>query len=245
MKGKARRLSWGRCVPTLLMAAAFSAGCGDDSDRIYFGAAAEAEWNWFPATADALGYTITVAVLQLRRDDTTCGALPSSTHVLINGEPTALTPQADTGCMAGGQVLGPFLHDQTVTVTVEEAGDVTATATFTNLLPGTAATMIGPSEVHEGDDLLILPVPEMPTASVPYFYLLDLPEWRSYGLSGKLERRSDGLHVQVPSFSGRAVLMLLGSLGTLTAGQASCPGFGVCKASCASGLGPFFVTGIP
>jgi hypothetical protein len=227
------------------MAATFLAGCGEDSDRIYFGAAAEAEWTHFPKTADELGYTIAVAVLQLRRDDSTCGALPSSTRVFINGRQAALTPQADTGCMGGGQVLGPFMQDQTVTVTVEEAGEVTATATFENLLPGTAATMIGPSEVHEGDDILVIPVPEMPTAWSAWFYLLDLPEWRSYALTEILERRSDGLHVRAPSFSGRAVLMLTGVLGDFMAGRASCPGFGVCTASSASGLGPFFITGVP
>jgi hypothetical protein len=228
------------------MAAALCAGCGQESEPVYFGAGAQAEWAEFPSSVERMGYTIAVAVLQMRRGDKTCGPLPASTRVLINGEETALTADQETGCMEGGQVLGPVLHDQSVTVTVEQSHEATRTATFTNLLPGTAATMSAPTQLHDGDDVLIRPVREVPAErGIASFYLLDAPTWSSIGATGEVRRQSDGLHVTVPAFSGRAVLTLWNTGCDLSAAVASCPGFGVCLADCAGALGPFFVTGVP
>jgi hypothetical protein len=247
MESRASSGGWRRVLPAVLVAAALCAGCDQENEPVYFGAGAKAEWSKSPASVDRMGYTIAVAVLQMRRGDDTCVALPSSTRVLINGQETALAAKDETGCMEGGQILGPLLHDQSVTVMVEQSGQATATATFNNLLPGTAATMSGPSELHAGDDIVIRPVPDIPDAQMGLasFYLLDDPIWRSTGALGDVQRQRDGLHVKVPAFTGRAVFTVWNTHCDIGASEASCPGFDVCFAECAGALGPFFVTGVP
>jgi hypothetical protein len=238
---------WGTCLSALLLTAAFGAGCGEDgNDNAPLGVTAYADWPISPATADALGYTITVSVVQRGRNGA-CASLPDSTRVLVNGQEAELAANEETGCMLGSLVLGPFLQDQSVTVTEEKAGQVTATATFKNLLPGTAATLVGPSELHAGDDIVIRPVPAIPANSMGLaaFYLLDSPGWDTYGLRGESKRSSDGLHVRVPAFTGRAVLAVWGQLCDVEAAEVTCPGFADCRAGCAGALGPFFVTGVP
>jgi hypothetical protein len=231
------------------MVAAFCAGCGEGTDRTYFSVAVEAKWPVSPATVDGLGYVITVGVVQRQKKvgtDGTCAPLPASTRVAINGYATDLTADATTGCMWGGLNLGPFLQDQSVAVVVEEGGQVAATAFFDHLTPGTAAALLGPSELHAGDDIVIRPVPEVPAeAGHAAFYLLDEPVWQPWGISGTTERRSDGLHVQVPAFTGRAVLTVWGTFSSVLEAEVSCPGFAVCSALSADALGPFFVTGVP
>jgi hypothetical protein len=237
---------WGTCLPVLLLTAAFGAGCGEDSnDSPTLDVSAHADWSISPATADALGYTITVDVSQRQQKDGTCASLPDSTRVLVNGQEANLAVD-DTGCIQGNLVLGPFVKDQPVTVTQEKAGKVTATATFKNLFPGTAATL-NSSTLHAGDDLVIHPVPDVPasTAGWAAFYLLDDPVWNPTGLQGEVKRSSDGLHVQVPAFISRAVLTIWGTPCDVWAAQVSCPGFADCHATCANALGPFFVAGVP
>jgi hypothetical protein len=236
--------AWGTCLSAVFLTAAFGAGCGEDSSNSdNLRVSAYAIWSSSAATPDALGYTITVDVSQR---EGACDSLPDSTRVLINGQETKLAKD-ETGCLKGELVLGPFLQDQTVTVTQERAGQVTATATFKNLLPGTAATLVGPSELHAGDDLVIRPVADIPanTPGWAAFYLLDDPVWKEDGLHGETKRSSDGLHVQVPAFAGRAVLTVDGLLCDYAAAEVTCPGFAYCTAICANALGPFFVTGVP
>jgi hypothetical protein len=232
-------------LPNLFLAAAFCASCDEGSERVYFGVGAVADWIKYPTSADVLGYAITVGVVQIQRDQV-CGPLPAPTRVFIGGYETELAADPETGCMEGGIVLGPTLREQAVTVSLEEAGKVTATAVFSNLLPGTAATLLGPSELHPGDEVVVRPVPDVPTESaLADLYPLDDPVWPPHGIYAKTERRSDGLHVQVPAFTGRAVLTVWNTLCDVTAAQASCPGFAACYARCANALGPLFVTGVP
>jgi hypothetical protein len=229
----------------LFLAAALCTGCDEGSERVYFGVGAEAEWIKYPTSADALGYTITVGVVQIRRDGV-CGSLPAPPRVVIGGYETDLAADPETGCMEGGIVLGPTLKEHAVTVTLEEDGRVTATALFSNLLPGTAATLLGPSEIHPGDDVVVRPVPDVPAEdALAHLYPLDDPVWSPNGIYATTERRSDGLHVQVPAFTGRAVLTVWNTVCDVDAAEASCPGFAVCSARCANALGPFFVTGVP
>jgi hypothetical protein len=77
------------------------------------------------------------------------------------------------------------------------------------------------------------------------FYLLDGPAWQPLGITANAERRIDGLHVQVPAFSGRAVMAVWGTISSSLNAEVTCPGFAVCLAESADTLGPFFVTGAP
>jgi hypothetical protein len=231
----------------LLLILAASASCSDGAaEKVYFSVGAKADWSLSQESADGLGYHITVVVVQRQQTDGTCAEISGSTRFLINGAVAPLSLNPESGCMEGTWLLGPYLQDQTLTVAEEEVGQIVATAVFRNLFPGTAATLLGPAELRAGDDIVVRPVPDVPAgAGMAVFYLLDDPAWQPGGIHTNPERRGDGLHVPVPSFTGRAVLVVWGTISSIMNAEVTCPGFAACLAESSDALGPFFVTGVP
>ena len=140
---------WLRRSPPLVAAVACVLGsCSDGGpERRDFSVGVAAEWTRSPATADQLGYSILVGVVQ-RQEGGSCPKIPASTRILVNGTEAPLSPDAQSapGCQQAGVELGPFFQDQTVTVNVEEDGRLTGEAVFDGLTPGTAATLTSPTD---------------------------------------------------------------------------------------------------
>ena len=222
--------------------------CADRApERPDFSVGVAAEWTRSPATAEQLGYSILVGVVQ-RPEGGSCPKIPASTRILVNGTEAPLTPyDPQPGCLQAGVELGPFFQDQTVTVNVEEGERSTGEAVFDGLTPGTAASLTSPADgkLHAGDDIVVRPVPELPADShEAVFYPLDAPVWEPWGIYADSERLPDGVHVAAPAFTGRAVLVVLFA-GTSSFSTASCQGFAICQKEIAATLGPFFVAGVP
>ncbi len=77
------------------------AACGELApEPARFAINVTAEWQFSPASRDAVGYVFTVVVGQLPANGG-CAALPPATQVLVNGVPVFLGPYDSTGCQAG------------------------------------------------------------------------------------------------------------------------------------------------
>jgi hypothetical protein len=232
---------------TLLLAAVACAlaSCSDTAENhLRFLVDVRAEWTIPAASAEELGYSISVEVMPMYQNGK-CPDIPSTTRILVNGTAAVLAPDTWTACMEAKVQLGPFLQDQTITVNIEEAGSINAEAVYDDLTPGTAATMLPlPSNpLHPGDEIVIRPIPELPSSGgEAVFYPLDTV-WQPYGIIGTTERLLDGLHVQTPAFSGNAIVAVWN--GDFCLPKFTCRGFDICEGSSATALGPFFVVGAP
>jgi len=232
---------------TLLLAASTCvlASCSDSAENhLRFLVDVRTDWTIPAASAEELGYSISVEVRPIYQNSK-CPDIPSTTRILVNGAAVALSPNTWTACMEAKVQLGPFMQDQTITVNVEEAGNITAEAVYDGLTPGTAATIVPPlsGPLHPGEEIVIRPIPELPSSSgTAVFYPLD-SDWHPYGINGTTSRLPDGLHVQSPAFSGNAIVAVWN--GDFALPKFTCLGFNTCEGSAATVLGPFFVVGAP
>ena len=236
-----------RFFSTLLLAASTCvlASCSDSAENhLRFLVDVRTDWTIPAASAEELGYSISVEVRPIYQNSK-CPDIPSTTRILVNGAAVALSPNTWTACMEAKVQLGPFMQDQTITVNVEEAGNITAEAVYDGLTPGTAATIVPPlsGPLHPGEEIVIRPIPELPSSSgTAVFYPLD-SDWHPYGINGTTSRLPDGLHVQSPAFSGNAIVAVWN--GDFALPKFTCLGFNTCEGSAATVLGPFFVVGAP
>ncbi len=221
------------------------AGCGSDSkpslDRVELYVSAD-----FNATAaDQMGFVYAVSVSQfVSPNQNACPALAPSL-VITAGDQT-LPLNLDTfNCLNTKLTTSPILQPSTFTVTAEQDGKMIAQATYEGLTPGAAASLASPADgmVHAGDDVVVAPPPELPSSTVGLGSILPLEgdPWRPQFTAGIPDRRPDGVHTQMPVFSGRAALVLQGSPNdpdfTVT-----CEGFHSCLGAGSSWLGPVYVT---
>jgi hypothetical protein len=217
------------------------AGCGEGSpeptEQTRLSVSVNAEWPVQPASAAELGYILKVDILNNGQNH---GA-----SMLVNGTQVELVADGDLSSLSHAQV-GLAANNEPVSITVQGLGQDPETAVFRNLTPGVAATLLAPPELHAGDDIVILPVADVAgETGHAAFYPLDDPTWQPWGIAGTTERRLDGLHVQVPSITGRAVLAVWGTGGNVLSAESSCPGFAWCEAESSDALGPFSVTVAP
>jgi hypothetical protein len=234
----------------LLAAVGALAGCDDEVSLPDFRVDVTAKWNVFPSSQAELGYTLTVRLFQWRHSQSgDCRNAPASTTVTANGELVPLSRVAGSTCLEGELVLGPSLEDRTVTARIEEDGHLVGEALFEELTPGTHATLVTPADgmVHAGDDIVILPPPELPTSLLvlTMIHPLEAPVWDVFGPYVQDQvRLPDGIHIKAPAFAGPAVLSI-GGIPTAIDGKVSCPDFAACSATADGTLGPFHLTGVP
>jgi hypothetical protein len=140
----------------------------------------------------------------------------------------------------------PTLQPSTFIVTAEQDGKMIAQATYDGLTPGATASLASPASgmVHAGDDVVVVPPPQLPSSavSVGSVFPLEGDPWPgSQYTAGLPDRQPDGVHTQMPVFSGRAALVVRGSPFDPGA-TISCEGFYSCIGTASNMLGPVFVT---
>lgn len=228
-------------------------GCGDEPLPVPdFGIAASAVWSNEPAGPDALGYTMFLLTTQLKSEEGLCRRASASTRLTINDVDVPLVRDPATRCLEGRLAVGPLLQDHppTFSARLEEDGRPVAEALFDDLLPGTTARLVSPADgrVKAGDELVIIPPQALPTSEAwgSRFYFMDAPDWQPLGVAAPTPPRRllDGIHVEVPAFTGRAVLIIRG-MPFFISPEISCPGFALCTATVATTVGPILLTGAP
>jgi hypothetical protein len=244
--------SW--TAPALAVGAlAALAGCGADAARPppEMFVAVAARWDDAPATQEAFGASLITTVRQ-RRVANRCDPLPAPVRFTIDGQ-EAGPSDADpvSGCFDFSVTFGPTPAPRdTVTVSYESEGAVLATAAFSGLAPGLKAALAVPADgqVRAGDEVVVVPPPELPTSSpgVPRFYPLDAGQASSWVADGvrpaePAARLPDGIHVKVPPLVGRVALVVDGT-GLYLGADVSCDGFGACAGSAANVVGPVYLT---
>ena len=232
----------------VVMAATVSAlsGCGSEGrvtlDRVDLYVSAE-----FHATAaDQIGFVYRVWFEQFPTlNEMTCPALAPSLVVTAGNEMLPLDLD-QFNCWNTKFTTSPILQPSTFTVTAEQDGKMIAQATYDGLTPGVAASLASPADgmVHAGDEVVVAPPPALPSSMLfsGYIYPLEGDPWRPQFTPGFADRRPDGVHTQMPAFSGRAALVILGSPIDPDF-VVSCVGFNSCLGLASSFLGPVFVTG--
>jgi hypothetical protein len=241
-----RQRSLGSLASVLLVAVSLVAGCGEDGRterRLSVGVGASFVSNAGPPRA--VGYQVVVVFLQMQSPSTSaCPKLPKALRLLVNGEDVAPAFD-DAGCL-NTQVASALLpRVGTITADVKDGDETLAHAEFDGLAPGAAAKLVVPADgqVHAGDEIVIVPPRELPTgeASLADFYPLDDASVAVDLYASGVERRADGVHMQVPAFSGRAAVTAWGWPYSPQATY-SCPGFDFCVADTDHTLGPVFIT---
>jgi hypothetical protein len=240
-----------RVAGALIPVLACFAGCGDGgrSDlALSVGAAAQFQAQQGPPRA--VGYQVAVVIEQVAPSGGTgCPKLPANLRLLVGGVeiPAAFDPSS--GCLLATWTSELVPEVGTVVVDAQEGDTVLGHAEFSGLAPGGAATLAIPADgmVHAGDEVVVVPPPELSTASVSsaYFYALDDTTfaWSQFP-SQEADREADGIHVVVPAFSGRGALAFLG-MPYVPLPSYSCPGFDFCTANADDTLGPVLVTESP
>jgi hypothetical protein len=195
------------------------------------------------------GYQLAVLFRQAQRSPgSTCSRLPEDLRLLVADQevPAAFD---DDGCLNTAVVSATVPSLGTVTVDVMDGDETLAHAEFEGLTPGAGARLAVPADgqVRAGDEIVIVPPPELPTgrANLAYFYPL---EDESVAVEliplNRAERHADGVHVRVPAFTGRAAVIVWG-MPYVPQPTFTCPGFDFCVADADHTLGPVFVTGAP
>jgi len=228
-----------------LAVALAAGGCGNDPQPPSLMAGVGATWNWKPSGPDQLGYAIAAVIEQrAERGADTCAELPSTTQATINGLAIPLVTNPNTHCVTGQLALGPFVHDQSVSVRIADGNDVMAAGMFENLMPGTSARLITPADgkVREGDEVVLVPPAALPSSQAAAVYLF-VPGSQSM-LYALAQRQPDGNHFKAPSFVGDAAVVVRGMPYTPDA-TFSCSGFAVCVGDADNTVGPIFITEEP
>jgi hypothetical protein len=179
--------------------------------------------------------------LQETLSNGSCRGWSSSTRVSVNGQRLPFDPASST-CLHGELSLGPFSAEQAVTVRLEEEGRTLAEAAFDRLLPGTAATLVSPSNgpVRPGDEIEIArPTSLLGLPAPAYFFPVEAVPFDHDGIGSPVEPSPAGLRLQVPNLTGPAVV----SVFTVPApglheATVTCSGPWTCLAQFSSTLGP-------
>jgi hypothetical protein len=233
----------------LVLVGALAPGCGAgtpvDPD---YEIGASAVWSWTAAEPEALGYTVAL-LLEQRAVEGACRDAPDSTRLTVDGVDVPLVRDPDTGCLTGQFLSRPVRGDLAVTARVEEWGELVGEVVFEGLMPGTAATLVRPSDgqVRPGDDVLVIPPQQLPTSFGGWatYYPLEDGAWLPEGILVESSVRDlEGLHVTVPTFTGPAVLIFHGTPVAIVP-DVVCPGFAYCTEDVEVTLGPFMLTGVP
>lgn len=242
-----------------LLAACAGLACGEDLREPDLSVTATAAWNDAPASAQELGYQVTVHVVQMPRGGR-CQALIPHARILVNDVEAPFTTDRVSGCVEATRVIGPAIPmlpspDVYVAVRAEvHGGDDPAiegrhfaSATFSGLVPGSITNIASPllDQIRAGSDLVIYWPSSLP-ASAPgavRFYPLDASPWPPSGLDGVAPPtlQGDRIHLTVPTFSGRAAVVVRGTADP-PAPAFTCPGFATCAATAAATVGPVFFT---
>jgi hypothetical protein len=234
-----------RVIP-LVAAVSALGGCGSDSkpslDSVVLSVSAD-----FKATAaDQMGFVYTVSVEQVVGPyQNACPALAPSL-VITAGDQTLPLNLDKFNCLNTTLTTSPILQPSTFTVTAEQDGKMIAQAPYDGLTPGAAASLASPANgmVHAGDDVVVAPPPQLPSSAVGFGLIIPLEgdPWPGGQYTvGIPDRRPDGVHTQMPVFSGRAALILRGSPFDPDV-MISCKGFDVCYGTASNLLGPVYVT---
>jgi hypothetical protein len=224
-----------------------SAGCGSStSPRPQWTVFVAAGWNDLPTTTDQVGYSVSIQLESYGPTTSSCPAWSGAMQLQVNGQETATTVD-DTGCLVKA-TLGPALKVDPISIDLLDGAVVVAHGEFDDLAPGTKATLVMPADgtFHAGDDILVVPPPELPTgfSGLAVFYPLDPNTWSPTGKGVAPQRLADGLHVTAPALAGRAALTFDGRpFGPMVA--ISCTGFALCNASANSTVGPVLLVGAP
>jgi hypothetical protein len=231
-------------------------GCSEEPALPDVSAAVLVSWKFAPQSLAELGFTIDVVVTQRPAQGARrCRPLPASARFTIDGEAVTNLITTAEGCLDMQVTKGPLLDwdNAPVIVRYEEDGRLIGEGVFSNLAPGTAATLTVPAshEVHAGDEIVVLPPPEEPTSYVSSASFFPLDEassttWPPYGVSGggMPTRLADGIHLTVPPMVGRAAVTMRG-MPYVPRVNIVCTGYALCDAYGANTLGPLLITVLP
>ena len=231
-----------------IAALAFLGGCDGDG-RIGLSVGAAAQFQAQAAAPRAVGYQVAVVIEQVSpAGAASCPHLPSNLHLLVNGAEVPPVFDPSSGCLLTNAALPLSPQVGTVTVDAMDGDRSLGHAEFSGLAPGGAATLAVPADgmVHAGDEVVIVPPPDLPTpyAGPAELYPLDDTSVGSQLYPSPVDREADGMHLTVPAFSGRAALVFTGT-PYVTLPTFSCPGFDICTANADNTVGPVFVTESP
>jgi len=243
------RASW-IVVPAL----AALAGCAAETGPPRMSVSLSADWDEAPATQQAFGFTVTVVVNQWRDIEARCTRPPAPVRFTVNDEEVGPSePHPVSGCIDFTALVGPTATlevPETITVRYEIGERLLATATFHRVAPGLTATLTVPADgvVRAGDEITVVPPPELPTSGpgYPRFYPLDAAPgtpWLAGGVrpGDPATRLPDGIHVKVPSMTGPVAMVIDGS-GEFTQADVTCEGFANCSGAVATVVGPVYLT---
>lgn len=221
-------------------------GCGDGAgENLALSVAAVARFQTQDNAPRAIGFQLSVVIAQVPASSRpSCPTLPSTLRLLINDQDVPPAFDSSSGCLSTSAMWGLTPQIGTVTVDARDGDRLLAHAQFQGLTPGAGASLAVPADgqVLAGDDIVVIPTPELPTGaeSDACFYPLDDMTVAAH-LWQAPERRADGIHVLVPTFNGRAAVTF-GGKPYVPQPSYSCPGFDLCTANADSTLGPVFVT---
>jgi hypothetical protein len=224
------------------------AGCGGDPAPIP-DLAVGVSAKWFAAAGPGqIGFDYYVLVEQRPRADGTCDKLPASLQITALDQPVPVALDSN-GCLKSTLIAGPFLQQPPeVVVTIQQDGKMVAQAMTSALTPGARATLVSPADgiVHEGDEVVVAPPPELPSSGVRGgdIFLLDQPPPNvGQYYTGSPTRLADGVHATMPAFTGRAALIFRGSPSYIVNPMLTCDRLAICTSIASNILGPVIVTG--
>jgi hypothetical protein len=207
---------------------------------------ASAHWIDLPATTDQVGYSVFIQLGAYGPTTSACPSWPAAMQFQVDGQEMPLTLDSSCSAMI---TIGPTFQVDPLTIDLLDGATVVAHAEFDDLTPGTKATLVTPADgtFHPGDDILVVPPPELPTGTtdLAVFYPLDPNTWSPMGTAVTPQRLADGVHVTAPALVGRAALAFDGRPFAQTTDPASCTGFALCSASSSYELGPVLLVGAP
>jgi hypothetical protein len=230
-------------------ALASAAGCDGGPTNLALSVGAAAQFQAPAGPPRAVGYEVAVVIEQVQGGAQGCPRLPADLRLLVNG--TEIPPAFDpaSGCLSTSWTSELSPQVGTVTVDALDGAGTIGHAEFSGLAPGGGATLAVPADgaVHAGDEVVVVPPADLPTAFVgsAYVYALDDTSVAWSTLPGQLaDREADGVHLTVPAFSGQGAIAFMG-MPYVTLPTYSCPGFDFCTANVDDTLGPVFVTESP
>jgi hypothetical protein len=236
-----------RGAMSFIAAVVLLVGCGGGGEELALSVAAGAQFQSQAGPPRAVGYQLAVVIIQVQTSTRpTCPTLPSTLHLLINDQEVPPVLDPSTGCLNTDAAFDLTPQVGTVTVDAKDGDRLLAHAVFDGLAPGGGATLAVPAngQVQAGDEIVVVPPPELPTGEGTFanFYPLDDTTVAAdlYPAQAPV-RLADGLHVPVPTFSGRAAVTF-GGMPYVPQATYSCPGFDICTADADTTLGPVFVT---
>ncbi len=231
----------------VVAALALLVGCGGDGEELALSVGVGAQFQSPDGPPRAVGYQLLVVFVQVSTFwRPNCPTLPSTLHLLVNDQEVPPTVDSSTGCLDASVTFGLTPQIGTVTVDAKDGDRLLGHAEFQGLTPGAGATLAVPADgqVRAGDEIVVVPTPELPTGGeilADFHPLDDTTVGADLYPPQPFGRLADGIHLLVPTFSGRAAVTILG-MPYVPQPSYSCPGFDICTADADNTLGPVFVT---